>query len=313
MIVALSFALNYINWLSSTSSNAGAPDYWKLVKFIFIPSSIEDIKTLKFMLREIILPFVSIDYTFTFTLIMFALLGIFSAFKKKEQSRIYIIIPFSILLALIASSMGFFPVAARLMLFIPMEIMILSAAGFDVIYDKCWNEKTMPVFAVLVFMLGSVAFRRCLNSFFPSNVYMKGSEVAANVKYLKENLTPSDKIYVSRYAIPVFLYENKYSYIEPLHGEALTSKLPLEINNCILGQSTRKYYFNKPFSYDGYTDMNAIDEDISLIVKYPSVYIFSSHNELGVPVIIEKLKNYGTVQEVVSLHNNPLYHFLRKD
>ena len=309
IVVALSFALNYRLWLSVSSTHAGGAGFFALTRFIFLPSSLEDIITTVKIIKQILAPLTSADETFAVMVSVLAIAGLISCIRDKETLPISAAVAGSVLLMCIASSMGFYPIGARLVMFVSVETLALSAKGFESVEGR---GNRSAVFLLILTLL-TVPFLKTINDTRPSKVYMQGTEVADNMRYLKDNATQMDMIYVSGHGTPVFLYENGYKLWPPLHGKTWGELgVPFVKDNYIFGQTNMVFDYKKSYSYEGHLDMKAIDEDVSLIVRYPSVYIFSSHSDKGIPAIIGKLQNYGTVTEVVSQHENPMYHFIRR-
>lgn len=309
IVVALSFAVNYRLWLSVSSTHAGGADFFALTRFIFLPSSLEEIITMLKMMKQILAPLASADKTFAVTVSVLAIAGLVACLRDKETLPVSAAAAGSVLLMCVASSMGFYPIITRLVMFVSVELLALSAKGFDIL-ERRGNR---PALSLLIFTLLIVPFLKTVNDARPSKVYMQGTEVADNVSYLRDNAAQTDMIYVSGHGTPVFLYENGYKLWLPLHGRTWGEQgVPFVKDNYIFGQTTMVFDYKKSYSYEGHLNMKAIDEDVSLIVRYPSVYIFSSHSDKGIPAIIGKLQSYGTVTEVVSQHDNPLYHFIRR-
>ena len=121
MIVALSFGVYYKFWLSVSSSHAGGQDYFALTKFIFVPLSFRDIYAMIKAFHEILTPLLSVDYTLTALTGLLALAGIRELFRNSVKEVLAAVIG-SVLLMCIASSIGFYPIGARLTQFVAVEV-----------------------------------------------------------------------------------------------------------------------------------------------------------------------------------------------
>lgn len=321
-VVLVSFILNYAFWLSKTSDNADGADYWALLRFPLLPASMSDIKLIWKMVLQF---FAFYPYSVVMVFIILLLVYIVICINKKiDKSQL--VLPFTLsLLALFAASYcGFYPIQDRLVQVYAIIVIIIAGYGCDETdkYLSNYEGKRQFIYkrilgVVLAACLAIVGRFGCKN-LFARNVYTYGSEVTESIRYLEENITNDDVIYVYRSSIPVYIYETGYkvlySDLEALsenESDEMLSGLPYQIGNTIYGQSLSKFDYKVPYSYDYKNNDAAINEDSQLILKNNSVYLFTSHIERGIPQLIEILEEYGSVETVVDSYNTHLYHFKR--
>ena len=90
-LVLVSFGLNYILWLSKTSSNAGEPEYWALLSFPLIPTSSEDLKLAWLLLKEFV------KYVPNFAAVVLVVcLALYLILSLKKEDPLKICAPFCI-------------------------------------------------------------------------------------------------------------------------------------------------------------------------------------------------------------------------
>ena len=324
-IVLLSFLLNYFFWLSKSTENAGGTGYWDLLKFPLIPTSLSDIK----LIFKMVINCLSF-YNFATIIMIICILVLYYFItvikNKKDESKICIPFVLSLILLVFASALGFFPIQDRLVQPFILPLLIISAFACNSINNIIGNKKDeinpkrLILFYILFMSLGFTGMQGCKN-LFPSHVYKKTEEVTKNISYLKENITEDDMIYVYRHAIPSYLYETDYditySDLErkgKVDNNENTDELPLLLpyikGNTILGQHIEKFLYKEPYSYDYEINEKALKEDIDIISKYDSVYIFLSHRIEQ--RLISELNEKGKIEIVSEDYNSYICHFTKK-
>lgn len=314
-LVLVSFILNYIFWLSKASDNAGEEDYWALLRFPLIPTSLSDIK----LIIKMALQFWSFYPSYIAALFIFLFLIYVIICIKKKSDKSQLLIPFlvSLVLLLVASFCGFYPITGRLVQAYAIVVIILGGYACDEIEISHNNNLSVVkqidwtkifFYGILTGCLALVGMSGCKN-FFPQHVYKSRSEVAESIQYLEDNLTDHDVVYVCRYALPVYTYETGYQ----ITYDDLISELPQTVDNTIFGQLLFTYEYQIPYEYAGEENMDAIKEDAQLILENESVYLFTSHDEHGIPELIETLEEYGEVEVVVDSYDTHLYHFIKEN
>ena len=311
----LSLVIYYLFWLSGTESNAGAKAYWDLLAFPLVPSSWEDIKLLVKMAKESIIP---LGYS--------GIIYIFAAFytlylwrKEKRQEMYFYVL--GCFLLLIASSLGYYPIIARLMAFFAMLVLILAAVSLDRLWNM-WEEngrtsgqKTGALLCAAAILLG-LPFLSTAKQYIRGNLlFNHGTEVVKNLKYLEKHKTDKDMIYLYCGAQPSYFFEQGFPY-----GGNNTWDMPkigTVTDEYIWGKQLNVFNYKKPYSYEGEPDWENIRHDVNNIRQFDSVYLFTSHmnaeRNVYWQLLLDMLKPYGTVEVVSSDHDTYLYHFQKKD
>ena len=307
-IVLASLLVYYVFWLSSTSSNAGDAGYWALLRFPLIPTSIADIKLIVMMFREIW------NFFPKSIAVLFMGMNLFYLFEcvkyRVDRSKIFIPCVTAFLLLLITSSIGFYPIQDRLVQIIPIVALIIVSLFFDDV-RKSGFAKRKGVLFVLHFLFWAILVYGCAygsKSLSGSFVYKSGSEVAASFAYLNTNITDDDIIYVYRNAIPVYCYKTNYPV--PFNSLRHPDQSFL-FDKTIYGQNLRNKKNQIAYNNESEINENAVRQDADIILKYDSVYLFTSHRALGILNVIDILRQYGTVETVVDSYETRLYRFTR--
>ena len=327
-IVLVSFVLNYVFWLSKIKGNAGEPDYWDLLKFPLIPASMDDLQLILKMAWEFLGFYPT--YIALFICLLTSLYVFYVIKNKQDFSLILLPSAVSLIILLVASYCGFYPIAGRLVQ-VYMIVMLVFCGHMCEVIEQSYGNSDIELsggdnwgkilyYAILCGFLGIIGMYGCKN-LFSSHVHKEGSEVAESVQYLEENCSDEDVIYVFGAAIPVYTYEINYSTTysdlfnlptKNLHLTDCRNRLPCRIGNTIWGQSLFEFDYVVPYSYEGKLNMTAIMEDALLIKDNDSVYIFASHGEEGIQDLLEELENYGAITTVVDSYNTRLYHYVKE-
>lgn len=257
-LVLISFLMNYFLWLSKTSDNAGGIDYWNLLRFPLIPKSVSDL-VLIFRMAKQFLNFYN-KYIALVICCLFVLYLYDCARKKRDLSNILFPYLLSLAVLFVASFCGFYPIQDRLVQIYPLVLLVFAAHAADLL-EYSFTRKAPKVLyfyaGILAAVLAVSGMTGCKN-LFARHVYHSGSEVSASMKYLEENSTLDDTIYVMRSSIPVYTYETGYEtdYRElsllPANQEStgsLLPALPYKKDNIIYGQTLVIYDYEIPYSY----------------------------------------------------------------
>lgn len=308
LLVLVSFVLNYVIWLSATSSNAEGQGYWELLAFPLIPTSLSDISRIGLMVEQVLMPFGTPG-------VLFAVLVIVKVLWCIRKHRIQVMDQYllmGILLMLAASWMGFYPIQGRMVLFVSMTMLLFTVDIMEEIMDFCAEKQAkayrfllemLGLFLFLIYLFGDLSYWR------PGGVYMVGSEISGNLQYLADHKIDGDMIYVRNEAIPAFLYEMDY----PWGDVDLVYDTPVIRDDCIFGQPTFSYFYEIPYSYEGEPVEEAVLEDVRLIEAYDSVYIYTSHEiaekKEDTQELLRLLRKSGTVEIAACYYETYLYHY----
>lgn len=322
-VVLVSFGLNYVLWLSRGVGNAGDTAYWDLLKFPLIPRSAADLKLIVRMAGHFL------SY-YSYAGIVFALLFLVYVAdcirKRRDTSSMAAPFVLSVFLLFVASYMGFYPIQNRLVQVNAIIMTVLCAYGAQLVVQMLETRKAAKFgrngLCILLLLCFLLLAKDGIRNVSASHVYMSNSQVASNFEYLKNNMTEDDTLYLQYYAIPVYTYETGYEtdYTELMQlpetegrEGRLVPTLPHQKGNTIFGQILHEYDFEVPYSYASKDDIEAIEEDAALILEHDSVYIFMSHNKLGMDELVKRLEQHGTVETVNMSYKIPLLHFERAE
>lgn len=314
IFVLLSFVLNYLLWLSYVHNNSGIPENREILKFPLIPLRAGELHAMIGMLKQIIYPLREMSLILPLVLILLAFVRLAMMIRERAVPTTDRQICLGIFILLLASYRGYYPVATRFVLFIPILLLLFDIPAIEVIIDYCMRkEKVFLKVALILFAFFAVFQygKGALSSYTPKGVYLPGNEVKPSIRYLKANLQEGDMVYVRRLAIPTYLYETGYA----LGDVNLGSRTPNIIGNCILGQETYDYSLSQVEEQK--ILYAAIAEDAALIEQYPSVYIFSSHENAKIQpdaqLLFESLLRSGRVDLVSDFNDTCLYHYYKTE
>lgn len=321
--VLLSFILYFYFWLSKTSTNAGAPEYWDLLRFPLIPKSKSDLCLAKKMLIEF-LAFYPETIRIVWSILTFSYL--ITAFaKKKDASLVLIPCLVSFFILLVASKLGYYPIQDRLVQIYGIIVLMFSCFMCDDI-EKFFRISPNRImlycrylfYIALYILLLKTGVNGCQN-ISQNHIYVYGSEVDKHQQFLSEYLKDDELVYVQFEAYPSFIFENDYNLSNLVLNNNLNFEFDLDIfSNKILnmrgyyvrGHKLIKYSYKIPYSYEGTVDMELVVKDAEYIRKFKSAYIYCSHNTSGIPQLIEELEKYGEITRVVDNYGTYLYHYV---
>ncbi len=188
----ISFALYFVVWLYPVIAKGDMTGWWSGQYFPIIPKSMDDLRLIKAMFNEITQqmgrPHLGIA--------LFAI----AAFVKnliKDKSPVIFVAFLGVIIALIASSLTFYPVEDRLWLF------IYPISAYLAFYFIDSPDKKTPVLA-LALLLSTTGIETYTN---PKNYIYPGEEVNEIIEYVNQK---DDFIYVFNNAVPTYCYKNNY-------------------------------------------------------------------------------------------------------
>jgi len=320
-IVAVSFLINYILWIAPSSKNldSSAHAYWDWLKFPIIPRSLNDVKLIFQMFKQIITPLEIKLFVLYAVLLVFAIIKLVKN-RKEKDSLIFFPIIISSIIILIASSMGYYPIQDRLVQFLGIFILLFCAWGFDELYNSKISFKLNKIYINIPVVMISLSFvivaLLSVRQILPKHTYRLNSEVWGNMEYLHSNLKDDDMIYVFNYSIPVFSYETNYKYGDmDIYSD--NDKLPYIYKHIIYGNVFMEFDNHKAYEYDYVVDENKLIQLVNTITNYKSVYLFTSHvgnaQSKCISPLINELKKYGSIEVVNCNYETYLYHFENKN
>ena len=278
LIVLVVFGLYYYWWLSpiQTIMESVWGDYNKQYN----------------MLTRILLIFSPrIGYSnslFIILFIPFSILGFLTMCKSKNKIAYSIIL--SLLFAILASAMGYWPMAGRLWLFLPVIILVFTPVGIDFVHIKINREKISK--AMEFFFFTAILFSLAINclGYIGYKTYFPKHELNPLIEYVQRNIKDDEELYVYPAAKFAFGFRNGYT---------VTKIGNVNNNNIIFGRNQSEW------------GENSLGSDLSTILEYKKVYLISYWYEVDND--LKLLRDYGTITEVLNINDTPLYYFERRE
>jgi len=278
-IIAL-FGLYYLWWMLPSANFMD--NYWNIRNKIRLKAAIIDVFSIWFRFNYF-------DYKLIWALVPFALLGIYSLIKQKNNIAYSVVL--SVFFVCLASSIGKWPLIGRLWLFLTAIIFVFSSVGFDLI-----SKKKNIVFKVAVFCLFlaiALYYTLCCFRLFKKGIYSSYSEINPLIQYTKEHIMNDEKLYVYPLAIYTLKFKNGYT----------TMKIgQTDSDNIIYG--INRFAWNE----------NKLGTELDTIIKSRNVYLlFQQQNSTRIDSGLAVLQEYGTVTKILDYHRTPLYYFEAHD
>ncbi|MCL1967319.1 MAG: hypothetical protein FWF67_05505 [Fibromonadales bacterium] len=228
--------------------------------------------------------------TWVYAFVPFALLGIYSL--VKQRNKIAYSVTLSMFFAVLASSIGKWPLNPRLWMFLPAVILIYSSAGFDFI-SKINNIiiKRAVFFLFLGITLNYAGYDLFL---FKYGTYIYEQEVNPLIQYVKDNIKDDEKLYVYSVAVPAVKFKNGYNTLRI--GKKATR------NNIIYGVNREEW------------NQNGLGPELISILNSRKAYLlFQHYSHIGINPGLNVLQQYGKVTLVLNNDNTPLFYFKAHD
>jgi len=233
------------------------------------------------------------DSVLVYAFVPFALLGIYSLIKQRN--KIAYSVALSMLFVVLASSIGKWPLNARLWLFLPAVVLLSSSAGFDFISKSNNIIIKRVVFCLFLGITLNWAYDSVI-SISERRVYLYREEANPLIQYVKDHIKDDEKLYVYSVAVPVVKFKNGYK----------TNKIGRTTQDNIIYGANR----------DEWTQ-NELGPELKSILQYPKVYLLFQHwhgrGINGIDAGLDVLQKYGTVTLVLNNAQTPLFYFKRYD
>lgn len=278
LAVFISFAVYYFFWLKPVIDVGFMSRFWKDYEFPLIPSDIAGVIWAKTLIERF---FSHLGHYHRF--IFFIVCAGFLLNLFAERNRYINTIFAGIAITLIASKLGMYPFQSRLCLFMYPLIAILVYFFIDKFFsgNKIINAVILSVSFVLLFSSDGIGFYKDRE-----HLYRPARETNQAIDYIAANIKEDEKMYVFSYAVPGFLYKNKYDK---------TSVGSYE-NNVLLGNDIFSGGRNR--------------EDILLIVNNAPAYILTCHHNHEVyKPLIDSLRKRGHLELVYDRYATNVYHY----
>jgi len=278
--IVVLFGLYYLWWM--LPSAAYMDNYWNIKHKIGLTTAIIDI----FSIGDF--RFNGFDYKLIWALVPFALFGIYSLIKQKNNVAYSVVL--SMLFVCLASSIGKWPPNGRLWLFLPAIVFVFSSVGFDLISKK--NNTAVKGMVFCLFLAITLYYTLCCFRLFKKGVHCNAQEVNPLIQYTKEHIKNDEKLYV--YSVATYALKFKNGYTTLKIGQT-------DRDNIIYGINAIEWNENK------------LGTELDTIIKSRKVYILFQHHALGIKPGLAVLQEYGTVTKILDYHHTPLYYFEAHD
>ncbi len=244
----VSFACLYFVWLKPTIDATNLSDFWVDSKFPLIITSLEQLKK-AYHLSEFALSGLNAMWIVLVVLSIASL--IINIVKKKNNPYVYVIL-IAVVITLVASALGFFPMSDRLFLFMDPICYLMSLYASVWITEAIIKEKYLVITTGIILFI-MIYFGHGFARYFSGEAYRDGEEVNDTITYLEENLDADDQLYVYYAAIPVYQYKEGYEGVAPIG----------KCNNVMYGTG---------MLYD-----HQADADVDYVSKQKDIYILYTH------------------------------------
>ena len=275
------FVAHYILWLSGPSEFM--EKYWK---------EWSENSNFIFKITNLFIPlWENTNSNYLWFFVPVALLGTFSAFIQKDN--FYNAMTSSILLVIIASTLGKWPLIGRLWLFLPVLILLLSLYGYEFLKEKIKINNRLIIYSFCILSIFVLSANLLIKDF----KMLPTQEANSLISYVQENIKEDEMLYVYYFSTPVLRYKNGYD----------TDKIGnVNHDNIIWGNESNMNQWLGEKIND--TDMSELER----VLKYKKVYLLFTHYDfsVGMDFGINYLKQYGSVTKVLDVNNTWLYYFV---
>lgn len=277
--ICVSFLIMYLVWLRPTIATTNLSEFWEGYEFPFWIGSMEELRSF----FELIAFVTRGTGPLWKIILLLAVLAVVINVLFVRNDYVWAI-TIGIMITLVASHFGFFPMSDRLFLFlIPILVLLAVFTVKWLLHLGVRPEYGKPCMAVVlvVFLVTGTGFAW----YHEGIAYRDGEEANESISYIQENITKDDLIYVYYPAIPVFQYKMGYD---------TTSVCGFE-DNVYLGHGF--------FCKDG-----GSPEDIEYISGQEGIYVLFSHVVDYEPTdnLMDVLNRQGTLEKI---HDQYLFYY----
>jgi len=229
------------------------------------------------------------DSSILMLFVPFAFVGIF--YLCKAKNRIACSIVASLFLACLASSIGKWPLVARLWLFLPAIILIFTPNGIDAVRDRLKHAKFANTLEFIFFSAMLVYLSIISLRYAGDKMYLPRQEINPLINYVQNNIKDGEKLYVYTTAIYAVSYKNGYG---------ATRIGNVTEDNIIYGEDEEEW------------SNGTYGNELNSILTHDKVYLIFQHRaKSGFEGGLNILRTYGTLTEVMNVYDTPLYYFER--
>jgi hypothetical protein len=203
VLTLISFYIQYVIWLEPVATSSFMIEFWENYEFPLIPTNLNDVIQI-IRISSTLFNYTSFNSIFTSLLVLIGM--IILGLSKNKLSHILLI---SIILFLIASYLGFYPIYPRLMLFIYPIFGLLIFNVFDFVMTQ---YKLNPFQLILFFLIIFSTNYDSAKYLFPQFQVVEQNEVESIFNYMDQTLSNDSKVFINYSGIPVFMFENNYNF-----------------------------------------------------------------------------------------------------
>jgi hypothetical protein len=271
IIILIIFGLYYYWWMLPVSE--GMMKYWGM----------PHIK----QLRDIFSPGVGhSDSSYIRIFVPIAFLGIFAFCKLKNKIAFSVVI--SLVFVIFASYTGYWPLTARLWLFLPAIVLIFTPVGINFIHDKIKYKTFIDFVEFFLYSTTIICFSVNCLEYLVNKMFNSTQEINPLIHFVQKNIKEDELLYVYPMAKSTFEFKNGYNSI----------KIGNVINdNIIYGKDRNEW------------NDDSVGNKLRSVLANKKTYLIFQHYWVGIDKGLSVLRNYGTLTEVMNVYDTPLYYF----
>ena len=289
--ILASFLIHYFFWIHQASVVDAMQSDWASDAFLLFPHTRGQLFSEAKMIHSVYIPF---DRAEIPMLILTGITILLAFVQHKNHVLLWII--GGCVVALLASSFNFFPMAPRVWFFFIPTMIVFCFGGIadltEVIRKKGWNRILITVVSTVLPVVLALMVAGMINYWKdPESAYWQGEETNDQVDWLRENLQSGEDAYVYILAGFGFKYRNGYN------------------NNSIGRYKDNLIYGNMCF-----TEEDDCETELKTILDHDSIYIATSHlldAETRLKRLLEGIRREGYLQMVLYKHSTPLFWYCR--
>ena len=282
IITLIGFIIYYFLWLKPVIDAGFMKKFWSYATFDFLFFTSK--QKFELLLYGQLKPTLSVIGPIANLFTLFVLVGtVIFIFKRANRYVAFLLL--TIALTFIASSLGYYPITSRLIIFLYPIAVILFAFYFSSFFQKKQNKFN---FASCIIIISLLICQLPLEFITRENaIYREGEEINDTYAEVKNIITDEDELYVAYLNTPVFLYLNKYD----------STNISKFEDNVILG--TGDY---SKFDFERLSDFD-------ILKNKKSLYIIPLMKDGGLSPLMKELDQYGELKMVFDKHKTYLYHY----
>ncbi len=305
LIVLLSVGLYYLLWALPASKNTPSvneDNFWTFLSFPLIPHGMKDLKLLVRMFRDFTSP---ISKVFLLQYLVGFVLAVKMLWRNWQMGAFFIMV----LMVMVVSSLGLYPIAIRLLLSQFVFTTLLALWGLDQIVGNIAKNKLTIVLLMLLVFLPMAWMLKSTVDYRTKAFYGGNEQYKACIDYIYKVKSPKAKIYIANIQRPMAEYYSNYET-----SSAFSNPKILEKGDKIWGTSYRQLRCSEAYVYRFFMQPDKVKANIDAITKYNDVYFMDIHNEGDVfsRFLAEFKKSGARIEKVYSFCGSDVYRYTRQ-